>query len=182
MAQRQDWIGAAVAALRHGGVDAVRVEPLARGLGVTKGSFYWHFADRAELLEAVLALWEQETVALVAEASRGETPAERLQQFFRLAAANESYPPDAAIFAWAASDALVARRAEATEARRIEFLRRQLRASGLDEDEAARRADAAYLASLGWIERAGRVTGMEQDLDALMEFLLGLLVGQVAAR
>src|SRR5438128_10889157 len=56
-----DWLKAARLALLHRGPDAVRVEPLARGLGVTKGSFYWHFKDRNALLEALLREWEEET-------------------------------------------------------------------------------------------------------------------------
>ncbi|MFP5354956.1 MAG: TetR family transcriptional regulator [Gemmatimonadota bacterium] len=54
---RDQWLEAAVAALAEGGVAAVRVEVLAARLGVTKGSFHWHFRDRAALLEGLLALW-----------------------------------------------------------------------------------------------------------------------------
>ena len=54
-----DWVEAALAALAEGGVDAVRVEPLAKALEVTKGSFYWHFTDRRALLDAVLTHWSQ---------------------------------------------------------------------------------------------------------------------------
>ncbi|MFN7134821.1 MAG: TetR/AcrR family transcriptional regulator, partial [Myxococcales bacterium] len=54
---REDWVEAALAALARGGVAAVAVEPLASELGATKGSFYWHFADRGELLKAVLERW-----------------------------------------------------------------------------------------------------------------------------
>jgi len=51
---QDDWLRAARLALLRGGVEAVRVEKLARDLGVTKGSFYWHFKDRDELLELLL--------------------------------------------------------------------------------------------------------------------------------
>ena len=53
-----DWTIAGIAALAEGGVDAVRVERLAKRLGASKGSFYWHFADRPALLQSMLALWE----------------------------------------------------------------------------------------------------------------------------
>ena len=55
---RGDWAEAALEALARGGVSAVAVEPLAKALRTTKGSFYWHFADRNALLEATLELWE----------------------------------------------------------------------------------------------------------------------------
>src|SRR5690606_14615731 len=59
MIGRDDWSNAAAVATAAGGIDAVRVEALARRLGVTKGSFYWHFADRSALLDAVLTRWEE---------------------------------------------------------------------------------------------------------------------------
>jgi AcrR family transcriptional regulator len=59
------WVQAAFDALADGGVDAVRVEPLAKALGITKGSFYWHFADRRALLDAMLEAWMQGRVAAI---------------------------------------------------------------------------------------------------------------------
>jgi AcrR family transcriptional regulator len=61
------WIAAAFDALADGGIDAVRVEPLAKALGITKGSFYWHFADRRALLDAMLEAWMQGRVAAIRE-------------------------------------------------------------------------------------------------------------------
>ena len=57
---KAQWLGAGLEALRKGGVSEVRVERLAAALGITKGSFYWHFRDRGELLEAVLEHWARE--------------------------------------------------------------------------------------------------------------------------
>src|SRR6478735_659219 len=62
---REDWTAAGLAALVEGGPDAVAIEPIAGRLGTTKGSGYWHFTDRADLLRAVLERWVQEhTVAV----------------------------------------------------------------------------------------------------------------------
>src|SRR5262245_66201756 len=61
------WIAAAFEALAAGGVDAVRVEPLAKALGITKGSFYWHFTDRRALLDAMLSAWAQGRIAAIRE-------------------------------------------------------------------------------------------------------------------
>jgi len=164
---REQWLRAAVQALAEGGVAAVRVEVLAARLGVTKGSFYWHFRDRAALLEALLALWEGETRWLVEEAARGATPRDRLVHFFELVAEERGYPADVEILAWARHDPDVAGRVEATERRRLDFIAGELRVSGFDADEADRRARAAYLATQGWVEWASR--GMEQ-YAALPEF------------
>ena len=59
------WVVAAFDALADGGIDAVRVEPLAKALDITKGSFYWHFADRRALLDAMLEAWMQGRVAAI---------------------------------------------------------------------------------------------------------------------
>src|SRR5436309_10975695 len=55
----EDWASAALAAIGSGGLAAVAVEPLATRLGTTKGSFYWHFANRDALLTAALERWER---------------------------------------------------------------------------------------------------------------------------
>src|ERR1041385_3058034 len=100
---KNQWLRATRLALLTGGPDAVRVEPLARELGVTKGSFYWHFGDRADLLEALLVEWEEET-ALLTDALRrsnpkGELPAV-IAELSRRNVASErgESPSDAAIF------------------------------------------------------------------------------------
>lgn len=69
------WIAAAFDALAGGGIDAVRVEPLAKALAITKGSFYWHFADRRALIDAMLAAWTEGRIAAIREQSTaGGTP------------------------------------------------------------------------------------------------------------
>ena len=63
---RQDWLDAALTALLEGGIAGVTMERLAVGLGVTRGSFYYHFRDRAELLDELLDYWVRDwTVAIV---------------------------------------------------------------------------------------------------------------------
>jgi len=66
------WIAAALEALAEGGVDSVRVEPLAKTLNVTKGSFYWHFADRRALLDAMLSHWADGRVGAIREQTSGD--------------------------------------------------------------------------------------------------------------
>ncbi len=63
----QAWVDAALETLADGGIEAVRVEPLAAALAVTKGSFYWHFADRRALLDAVFAQWANGRIAAIRE-------------------------------------------------------------------------------------------------------------------
>jgi AcrR family transcriptional regulator len=81
----EDWARAALAVVAERGLDGVAVEPLAERLGTTKGSFYWHFANRRALLEAALGLWEQDhTEALIAALEAEPDPRARLQRLFSL--------------------------------------------------------------------------------------------------
>ncbi len=82
-----DWIQAALDVIAESGIEAVAVEPLARRMGVTKGSFYWHFANREALVTAALQDWEhQETVEMIQRAEAESQPRERLHTLFHTAA------------------------------------------------------------------------------------------------
>jgi AcrR family transcriptional regulator len=176
MSGRTEWIAAAVAALGEGGVEAVRVEALGRQLGVTKGSFYWHFADRPALLEAVLARWEDQARALLGAAAEAGRPEERLVLLLRGLARPAGDLGDAEVFAWARRERAVAERVSAVERERVVFLKQQLSELGAPLLEAHRRAEAGYLAVVGWVERAGRTPWMKSDFDAFAKDVLRLLL------
>lgn len=151
---RDDWLREARRALLTGGPAAVRVERLADALGVTKGSFYWHFADRAALLEALLKEWEEELQLVLDEfpPRRGAAAVRELMMFLKprlVASERGEVPSDAAIFAWASGDADVARRVNAAEARRLTFLQ-----DILDDRELG---ELLYLTYLGFVMRRRRV-------------------------
>ena len=81
-----DWTGAALGAIARGGLAAVAVEPLAKELGTTKGSFYWHFGDRNELIGAALARWEErDTDLVIAAVDHGADATARLRNLLQLA-------------------------------------------------------------------------------------------------
>ena len=83
---RDDWTRAALEALASDGLAGVAVEPLARRLGASKGSFYWHFRDRGELIAATLQLWERrDTTEVIAALEQIADPRERLQELARSA-------------------------------------------------------------------------------------------------
>ena len=62
---RKSWLNAALQALAAGGIDQVKVESLAKDLGVTKGSFYWHFKDRDQFLDELLNFWAEQSLSLI---------------------------------------------------------------------------------------------------------------------
>src|SRR3954454_24737914 len=110
---RHAWVESGLRALAVGGPDAVRVEALARDLGVTKGGFYWYFADRQALLGELLDEWERlfiDEVIEKVEAGGGDVRT-KLRRLFGLAAsAGGLLKLDPAVRAWAHSDRAVARR------------------------------------------------------------------------
>jgi AcrR family transcriptional regulator len=176
MIGREEWIGAATAALSQGGLDAVRVEAQARALGVTKGSFYWHFRDRAALLEAVLERWEVAARRLLAAAGALSTPQQRVSALFRGLTGPIAGLPDAELHAWARRERSVAERVAEVERERVVFLKDQLTQLGVVVHDAHRRAEAAYLASSAWVERSARTPWMKSDYGAFVEDVLRLLL------
>jgi AcrR family transcriptional regulator len=137
---RNAWIDAGLRALSAGGPDAVRVERLARSLGVTKGGFYWHFDDRGGLLDAMLDTWERTVIDDVidrVERDGGDARA-KLQRLFDLAAARRDYVEvELAVRDWARRDKTAARRLRRVDNRRMGYLRTQFReiCDGADEVE-----------------------------------------------
>ncbi len=150
---RDDWIEAAMQMLARQGIDGVRVEVLARRLGVTKGSFYWHFEDRDKLLEAMIAAWEEETDQLLGTASEIPPGLGRVRRLLELVAEQFGRLPDAAVFAWALRDPVIARRVAAVDKKRIDFQIQAAMDSGLSRSRAERNITFGYLAYCGWLTR-----------------------------
>jgi AcrR family transcriptional regulator len=148
-----DWILAAQQTLAKLGVDAVRVETLARDLGVSKGSFYWHFKDREALLQALLEDWEARgTSAIIAqvEAAAAE-PAARLlvliERTFGTTSDRQMF--ETAMRAWGTVDRKVGARVQRIDKRRIDYVAKLLKDAGLDTQEAGRRARILYTTLVG---------------------------------
>jgi AcrR family transcriptional regulator len=148
---RQAWLRAAAKALAASGVEAVRVEPLAQALGVTKGSFYWHFRDREALLDGLLGHWEQVATLGVIDLvdADGGSPAQRLERLIGLGARYDRTATEAAIRAWALHDARTAAAVARVDARRSSYVEDLLRGSGLRPAEARDRSYLVVLAFAG---------------------------------
>jgi AcrR family transcriptional regulator len=148
---KSQWTQAALEALRKGGVAGVRVERLAGDLGITKGSFYWHFRGRGELLEALLEFWAREMT---------EAEFERISQVKgglarRLATLAEDVLDkgvgryDPAVRAWARSDRKVAAAVAQVDRRRVRALTGFFEEGGFTPAEARTRARLFYTFLLG---------------------------------
>ncbi|MBV9382242.1 MAG: TetR/AcrR family transcriptional regulator [Streptosporangiaceae bacterium] len=121
---RDAWIRQGLRVLAAGGPDAVRIEPLARALGVTRGGFYWHFRDRRALLDAMLNTWERATTEEVAERLEREGGGARVKLRRLLALTSPGVvKTDLAIRDWARHDPAVAERLRRVDNQRMGYLR-----------------------------------------------------------
>lgn len=145
-----DWTRAAVALLADHGIESVRVDVLARRLGVSRGSFYWHFKDRAELLQSVLRAWK--TFATDQVIQRFETsrtdPHTMIRELislpFRGQAAASTARVELAIRSWARSDDVARQAVDEVDARRIAFHAQVFSSLGFSIPEARARAVVLY--------------------------------------
>lgn len=144
------WIDAATEVLVDQGIDHVRVDVLAGQLGVTRGSFYWHFRDRDDLLRRVLQAWrERSTVQLTQRLAQAhDDPREQLRNVislpFRGRAASKAARIELAIRAWARRDAMAREALEEADNARLAYQSRLLQALGFEPAEADMRAFALY--------------------------------------
>ncbi len=146
----ETWIEAATEVLVDQGIDHVRVDVLATQLGVTRGSFYWHFRDREDLLRRVLQAWrERATVALTRrlESDRSD-PREQLRNAaslpFRGRAAAKAARIELAIRAWARRDEMARQAVDEADAARLAHHERIFEALGFAPEEARGRAFLMY--------------------------------------
>jgi AcrR family transcriptional regulator len=149
---RSSWIEEGLRALAAGGPDAVRIEPLARALGVTRGGFYWHFDGRRALLEELLDTWERVSVDDVierVESEGGDTRA-KLRRLSALAASSDApLRIDLAVRDWARREEAVADRLRRVDNRRMDYLRSLFGAVCPDEDEVEARCMVFYSLWIG---------------------------------
>lgn len=174
---RQTWADAALAALARSGPRAVAVEPLARRLGVTKGSFYWHFKGRDELLAAAMERWEQLTTAAVITEAGEAPPRQRLRALFEQAFEVRRMGFLLVHLAANAADPIIGPALERVTTRRLTFLARIYEDCGLQGDEARHRALLAYSAYIGLFHVLTGASGLvADDRSTYIEHLVETLV------
>ncbi|MEW6366971.1 MAG: TetR/AcrR family transcriptional regulator [Acidobacteriota bacterium] len=149
---RYDWIRAALSALGERGLAGIAVEPLAKQLGVTKGSFYWHFKDVDALIDAALERWAvEETRESIARLEGIGDPRERLRTLMKPSPASALIGSIDLALATSASDPRVAKWLRQHHRLWIEFAGRAYRQMGYRDPQASYRATLAYTAWLGFV-------------------------------
>ena len=148
-AKRETWIRCGFTELARSGIEGVRVEVLAKNLGVTKGGFYRQFRDRAALLGSMLEDWREGRIAAIEQQASldGETARDRLQALIRLYSERmntEAIAIELAIRQWARSDEAAAEAVASVDAARLKNVGQLYRATGLAADEADAQAFLFY--------------------------------------
>jgi AcrR family transcriptional regulator len=178
---RNDWVLAGLRALVQGGIGVVRVEPLARDLGATKGSFYWHFKDLAELHQTMLELWEAlaTTAITAAVKASGRDPLGQLMLLVDMVSVRpgETYGGvqiEPAFRDWGRTDPRAREVLVRVDRQRLVDLQDFLAAAGVTETELLPKAQLIYAAVIG-LENLRLTTGgeMAPPLRALVSQLVG---------
>ena len=146
----KDWLDQGLKTLARSGFTALKAEPLAKAMGVSRGSFYWHFADISAFHAAILKHWrdvaaEQIIANLEAAADRENPIPLLLRQAFGGGLALEK-----AVRTWGTLDPVARSAVQAIDRRRLGYIESLLRASGLSPDVARARAQILYWAFVGF--------------------------------
>lgn len=169
------WTRAALAAIGSGGVGAVAVDRLARELGASRGSFYWHFKDRANVIEAALELWAREcTTDLLSGLEAITDPVERLRTLLRTVYEQQADAVELRLSA-AGDDPVVAPMVARVTRLRIDALRRIFTDLGLPAKQASDRAWLAYAFYIGH-HQLGRNRAVAELRPGRLDHVIELLV------
>jgi AcrR family transcriptional regulator len=146
----QDWLDHGLKVLATRGFSALKAEPLAKEMGVSRGSFYWHFADIAAFHAAILKHWREvaaEAIIANVEAAAGddEPLAVLLRRVF-----SEKLALERAVRSWAISEGEARYAVMAIDRRRLDYVEGLIRARGVGPDIAQTRAQILYWAFLGY--------------------------------
>lgn len=165
---RQSWIDAGLKSLISNGPSALAAEPLARELGTTKGSFYWHFKDVPDFQAALVKHWQSHAFANVLQALEDNGSAEqRLRRFGKDVLANQQDP---AMRAWARADASVAKAVSQVDAERLKYVTALLNHIGISNDDFAR----SCLAALVGLPSVAKKSSANAAYDTLIDLVLAL--------
>ena len=175
----QDWIDLALVRLAREGFGALKADLLARELGISRGSFYWHFTDLGTFHSRVIARWKHAaTEAIIADIEQYAAPEKRLHALLRHAFGRGG-SLEVRMRTWAENNAEAARAVEDIDRRRREYIERLLVEAGIEPASAATRAQLLYWTYLGGAFSASRLAG--ERLARIVTELEHLAFRQVSA-
>ncbi len=156
---KNDWLDYGLEVLAANGAEALKAEPLAKSLGVSRGSFYWHFKDMQDFHQVLLARYQSRTTdETIAELNQQEAPGTRLDLLLQRAMSLKGRL-ERAVRSWATWNTDAAMAVERVDKIRLEYLTLLLQSAGVPDSQARARASFIYWAYIG------RVMMAETDHD-----------------
>jgi AcrR family transcriptional regulator len=175
-----DWAREALELIAEQGVQALAVEPLARRMGITKGSFYWHFSGRDALLQRALSRWEEhDSRNLNSALGEIDHPRDRLVSFFRRVGKEKLTHEVYSELCAAAGHAQVEPVLERVAERRMEHLSAAFEELGMDPVGARNQARLTYSVYLGFLQlqRQNQTPSLSsEEFDAYIEHVIKTLI------
>lgn len=170
---KEQWLDHGLHNLADLGFTSLKADKLAKSLGVSRGSFYWHFKNLADFHSGILGRWQEvmaESVITMLE-SQGETAEAKLKQLLTIAMTSER-TLEQAIRAWGESDAVVKQAVSDIDTLRMGYVQKLVEEMGVDEGDAAVRARIIYGSYLGELSLHDTMTDEAQarGIEVLLEF------------
>jgi AcrR family transcriptional regulator len=172
--ERRDWLQGALELLSSSGIEGVKIVPLAKRLGVTSGSFYWHFKNRKILLDALLEYWEHEITDIAIERAKDVTgsPMERIWGLMEQFMVSGISRYDLAIWQWTQSDPKLLKVYRRTIERYINLATSVFEEAGFNRSEARTRGRIMVVYTMGESTLAsGRVETRKKQLKSQFDIL-----------
>ena len=172
----QDWVDLGLKTLAKSGFTALKAEPLARAMGVSRGSFYWHFADIGAFHAAILTRWREvateQIIAAVEAAKSNNKDEDPLAVLLKLTFGSK-FVLEKAVRSWAANDARARAAVVAVDRRRLDYIESLLKQAGLADEVAQARAQILFWAFFGYALSDQQLAADKQQavLDELLRIV-----------
>lgn len=166
---RVDWVRAGLEGLIESGVEAVKITKLADRLGVTRGSFYWHFRDREEILQALIDYWERKnTASILAAAAQGQDLMGSVLALMEVWMRDDLYDAqlELSIRGWGRSDPALRARIQGADEARLQALTQMYLLAGRSPEQAVVAARNIYYMQMGYYALEVR-----ESFEARMSYL-----------
>jgi len=146
----RDWLDLGLKSLARSGFTALKADPLAKAMGVSRGSFYWHFADVGAFHTALLKHWHEVAAEQIIADVEAASPGNQALELLLRRVFGERLKLEGAVRTWASIDPAVRAAVHAIDRRRLDYIEHLLRQTGLPADLASARAQILYWAFLGF--------------------------------
>jgi AcrR family transcriptional regulator len=170
-----DWLDQGLKALARDGFTALKADPLAKAMGVSRGSFYWHFADVGAFHAALLKHWHEVAAEQIIAEVEAAAPGNQALEMLLRRAFGERLTLEGAVRTWASIDPAARAAVQAIDRRRLDYIEHLLRQAGLPAGLACARAQILYWAFLGYAlsERPSPQERQQMVVNELLLMALG---------